>query len=94
MPMEVQTITQLHSSHNAIKVMLTIFQARLQQYINCEIPDAQAQFRKARGTRDQINNICWIIKEAREFQKTTTFALLTMPKPLTLWITTNCKKNS
>ena len=49
--------------------MLKILQARLQQYVNCELPDAQAGFRKGRGTRDQIANVCWIIKKAREFQK-------------------------
>ena len=49
--------------------MLKIFQARLQQCVNCEIPDVQAAFRKGRGTRDQISNICWIMKNAREFQK-------------------------
>ena len=49
--------------------MLKILQARLQQYVNCELPDVQAGFRKGRGTRDQIANICWIIKKAREFQK-------------------------
>ena len=49
--------------------MLKILQARLQQYMNCELPDVQAGFRKSRGTRDQIANICWIIKKAREFQK-------------------------
>ena len=54
---------------HASKVMLKILQARLQQYVNCEIPDVQAGFRKGRGTRDQIANICWIIKTAREFQK-------------------------
>ena len=60
--------------------------------MNCELPDVQAGFRKDRGTRDQIANICWIIKKAREFQKTPTSALLTTPKPLTwLWITTNWK---
>ena len=53
----------------ANKVMLKILQARLQQYVNCELPDVQARFRKGRGTRDQIANICWIIKKAREFQK-------------------------
>ena len=68
--------------------MLKIFQARLQQYINCELPDVQAGFRKGRGTRDQIANICWIIKKAREFQKKSTSALLITPKPLTVWITT------
>ena len=72
--------------------MLKILQARFQQYVNYELPDVQAGFRKGRGTRDQIANICWIIKKAREFQETSTFALLTMPKPLTVWITTNCGK--
>ena len=75
---------------HASKVMLKILQARLQQYVNQELP---AGFRKGRGTRDQIANICWIIEEAREFQKkASTSALLTIPKPLTLWITTNCGK--
>ena len=64
--------------------MLKILQARLQQYMNHELPDIQVGFRKGRGTRDQIANICWIIKKAREFQKTSTSALLTMPKPLTV----------
>ena len=77
---------------HASKVMLKILQARLQQYVNRELPDVQAGFRKGRGTRDQIANICWIIKKAREIQKKSTFALLTMPKPLTAWITTNCGK--
>ena len=54
---------------HASKVMLKILQARLQQYMNHELPDVQAQFRKDRGTRDQIASICWIIKRAREFQK-------------------------
>ena len=77
---------------HASKVMLKICQARLQQYMNCELPDVQAGFCKGRGTRDQIANICWIIEKAREFQKTYTSALLTMPKPLTVWITKNCGK--
>ena len=65
----------------------------LQQYVNQEFPDIQAGFRKGRGTRDQIANIHWIIKRASEFQKkTSTSALLTTPKPLTVWITTNCGK--
>ena len=72
--------------------MLKILQARLQQYVNQELPDVQAGFRKGRGTRDQIANIHWITKKAREFQKTSISALLTMPKPLTVWITTNCGK--
>ena len=66
-PKNVQTTAQLQSSH--MLVMLKILQARLQQYVNCELPDVQAGFRKSRGTRDQIANICWIIKKAREFQK-------------------------
>ena len=60
--------------------------------MNCELPQVQAGFRKGSGTRDQITNICWIIEKAREFQKTSISALLTMPKPLTVWITTNCGK--
>ena len=63
--------------------------ARLQQYVNRELPDVQAGFRKGRGTRDQIANIRWIIEKAREFQKNIS-ASLTMPKPLTVWITINC----
>ena len=74
---------------HATKVMLKILQARLQQYVNRELPDVQAGFSKGRGTRDQIANICWIIEKAREFQKKSTSALLTMPKPLTVWITIN-----
>ena len=72
---------------HASKVVLKILQARLQQYVNRELPDVQAGFRKARGTREQIANICWIIEKAREFRKTSTYALLTMPKPLPVWIT-------
>ena len=77
---------------HASKVMLKILQARLQQYVNCELPDVQAGFRKGRGTRDQIANICWIMEKAREFQKNIFSALLTMPKPLTVWITINSGK--
>ena len=69
--------------------MLKILQ-RLQLYMNLELPDVQTGFRKGRGTRDQIANIHWIIEKAREFRKTSTSALLTMPKPLTVWMTTNC----
>ena len=72
------------------KVMLKIIKARLQQHVNHEISDVQASFRKGRGTRDQIANICWIIEKAREFQKNVYSHLITMPKPLTVWITTNC----
>ena len=74
------------------KVMFKILQARLQQYVNHEIPDVQVSFRRGRGTRDQIANICWIIKKAREFQKDIYSALLTVPNPVTLWITINCGK--
>ena len=77
---------------HASKVMLKILQARLQQYVNC-LPDVQAGFQKGRGTRDQIANIRWIMEKAREFQKNISgSALLTVPKPLTVWITINCGK--
>ena len=73
--------------------MLKILQATLQQYVNHELPDVQAGFRKGRGTRDQIAKICWIMEKAREFQKKTSIStLLTMPKPLTVRITINCGK--
>ena len=72
--------------------MLKILQARLQQYMNRELPDVQAGFRKGRGTRDQIANMCWIIEKATSSRKTSISALLTMPKPLTVWITVNCGK--
>ena len=77
---------------HASKVMLTILQARLQQYVNHELPEVQACFRKGRGTRDQITNICWIIEKQESSRKTSISALLTMPKPLTVWITINCGK--
>ena len=72
--------------------MLKILQARLQQYVNHELPDVQGSFRKGRGTRDQTANIRWIIKKASSFRKISISALLTMPKPLTVWITINCGK--
>ena len=72
--------------------MLKILQARLQQYMNHELPDVQAGFRKDRGTRDQIANIPWIIEKEESSRKTSTSALLTTPKPLTVWITINCGK--
>ena len=76
----------------ASKVMLKILQARLQQYMNRKLPDVQAGFRKSRGTRDQIANIRWIIKKKQESsRKTSISALLTTPKPLTIWITSNWK---
>ena len=68
MPKNIQTTTQLHSFHISRKDMLKILQARLQQYVNQELPDVQAGFRKGRGTRHQIANIHWIIEKAREFQ--------------------------
>ena len=77
---------------HASKVMLKILQARLQQYMNQDLPDVQAGFRKDRGTRDQISNIHWIIKKAREFNRNIYFCFLTMTKALTVWITTNCGK--
>ena len=77
---------------HASKLMLKILQARLQQHMNCELPDVQAGFRKGRGTRDQIANISWIIKKQESSRITSTSALLTMPKALTVWITTNCGK--
>ena len=72
--------------------MLKILQAWLQQYVNHEFPDVQAGFRKGKGTRDQIPNSCWIIEKARGSRKTSISALLTMPKPLTVWITINSGK--
>ena len=78
-------------SHTS-KVMLKILQARLQQYMNHELLDVQAGFRKGRGTRDQIANICWVISKAENFRKTSISVLLTMAKPLTMWITINCGK--
>ena len=71
--------------------MLKILQVRLQQYMNQEISDEQAGFRKGRETRDQIANICWIIEKAREFRKTSTSASLTTLKLLTVWIIANCE---
>ena len=77
---------------HASKVMLKILQARLQQYMNCELLDVQAGFRKGRGTRDQIANICWIMKRQESSRKTSISALLKMPKPLTVWTTISCGK--
>ena len=77
---------------HASKGMLTILQASLLQYMNHELPDVQAGFRKGRGTRDQIANIQWIIEKAREFQKNIYFCSIDMSKPLTVWITINCGK--
>ena len=77
---------------HASKVMLKILQARLQQYMNCELPDVQAGFRKCRGTRNQIANIFWIIRKAREFQKNIYFCFIDYTKASTVWISTNCGK--
>ena len=91
MPKNAQTTAQLHSSHDS-KVMLKILQARLQQYVNRELPNVQAGFQKGRGTRDQIANICWIMEKAREFQKNIYFCFIDYAKTLTVWITINCRK--
>ena len=93
MPKNAQTTAQLHSSHTLpSKVILTILQARLKQYMNREFSNVKAGLREGIGTRDQIANIHWIMEKAREFQKRSISALLTMPKPLTVWITINCGK--
>ena len=76
----------------ASKVMLKILQVSLHQYVNWELPDVQAGFRKGRGTRDQIANIHWVMKKQESSRKTSTSASLTMLKPLTVWITINCGK--
>ena len=96
-PKERQCQRMLKLPHNcthltAGKVMLKILQARLQQYVNRELPDVQAGFRKGRGTRDQIANIRWIMENQESSRKTSMSALLTMLEPLTVWITTNCGK--
>ena len=82
MPDNDQTTTQLHSSHTLVK--LKILQATFQQYVNCELPDIQAGFRKGRGTRDQTANICWIIEKQENTRKTPTSTSFTMLKPLTV----------
>ena len=79
MPKNALTTAQTALISHASKVMLKILQARLQQYMNHELPDVQARLRKGKGTRDQIANIHWIIEKAREFQKTSISALLTLP---------------
>ena len=88
MPKNAQTTTQLHL--HASKVMLKILRARLQQYVNHELPDIQAGFKTVRGSRDQIANIRWIMAKQESSRKISISALLTMPKPLTVWITINC----
>jgi len=78
MPKNAQTTAQLHSSH--MLVMFKILQARLQKFINCELPDVQTGFRKGRGTRDQIANIHWVIEKEREFQKNIYFCFIAYAK--------------
>ena len=72
------------------KIMFKILQARLQQYVNCELPDAQAGFRKGRGTK--LPTFAGSLKKQESSRKTSISALLTMPKPFTVWITINCGK--
>ena len=91
MPKNAQTTIQLPLISHARKAMLKILQARLQEYVNHGLPDVQASFRKGRGTRDQIANISWIIEKEESSRKTSTSAFLTMPKTLTVWITTTWK---
>ena len=90
-PKNAQTTAQLHISH-ASRVMLKILEARFQQYVNCELPDVQAGFRKGRGTRDQIGTMCWIIKKAREFQKNIYFCFIDYVKAFHCVVKTSCGK--
>ena len=83
--------TIVFTSH-ASKVMLRILPVRFQQYMNQELPNVHAGLQRGRETRDQIANICWVMEKAREFQKTSTYASLTMLKTWTKWISTNCGK--
>ena len=78
-------------SHTS-KVIVKILQARLQQYVNCELPDVQAGFRKGRGTRDKLPTSSRLLKKQESSRKTSVSVLFSMPKPLTVWITTNCGK--
>ena len=91
MPKNAQTTAQLHSSHTQ-QCNAQNSPARFQQYVNCELPDVLARFRKGRGTKDQIANIHWIIEKARKFQKNIYFCFIDYTKPLTVWITINCGK--
>ena len=92
MPKNVQTTAQLHSSHTLVKKCSKFFQARIQQYVNHELPDIQAGFRKGRGMRDQIANIHWIMKKAKEFQKNIPFCFIDSAKVF-VWLTVNWKKS-
>ena len=87
-----QTTAQLHLSHTVSKVMLRIPQARLQQYMNQELPDVQAEFRKGRGTRDQIASIHWTTEKQENSRKTPTSASLATLTPSSVWITSICGK--
>ena len=78
-------------SHTS-KAILKILQARFQQYVNSELPDIQSGFRKGKGTRDQIATIRWITEKQESSRKASISALLTMLKPLTVWMTINCGK--
>ena len=89
-PKECSNYSMIALISHASKVMLKILQASLQQYVNRELPGVQACFRKGRGTRDQIVNICWFIEKQKSSRKTSISALVTMPKPSTVWITINC----
>ena len=96
-PKERQCQRMLKLLHKALishasKIVLKILQARLQQYVNHELPDVQGGFRKGRGTRDQIANIYWIMEKAREFQKNIYFCFIDYAKAFDLWITINCGK--
>ena len=91
-PKECSNYCRIALISHASKVMLKILQARLQQYMNRKLPDVQAGFRKGRGTRDQIANCVGSSKKQESSRKTSISALLTMPKPLTVWITINCGK--
>ena len=87
-----QTTTQLHSSHTLSKVILKLLEARLQQYMNHELTDVQAEFEKAEEPETKLPTCTGSSKKQQSFRKTSISALLTMPKPLTVWITTNCGK--
>ena len=82
----------VYAASHSSKAMLKILQARLQQYVNRELADVQAGFRKGRGTRDQIANIRWIMEKAREFQKNISFCFIDYAKAFIVWITINCGK--
>ena len=92
MPKNAQTTATIAFISHTSKVMLKILQARLLQFMNRELPDVQAGFRKGRATRGQIANIHWNMTKQESSRKTSTFASLTTLKPLTVWITTNFGK--